>query len=164
MGRPLFVRGTLMTRFFFFLLIGVGIGLWPLKWGGSAVLVVLQSDSMRPHFRRGDLVLVRRAPYYQMGDIVLYKGKQISYIFHRIVAYDEQGRFRTQGDANTYLDPDPVEHEDIMGKYVFHIPRLGWFFLRWGRAFGWLLFGLALLMALWSEDVPARRRNHRLPG
>lgn len=162
MTGPFFVRDALSLRILSFSLLGVVMWLWPLKLGGSTSFVVLQSDSMRPRFRRGDIVLVRRAPRYQIGDIVLYRGQEIPYIFHRIVAYDAQGRFRTQGDANDYLDPDPVNPEDILGRYVVRFPRLGLPFLRWGRAFGWLLLGLVLFIVLWPPGPRTRHRRRRL--
>ena len=133
--------------------------LWPSTLGGHAVTVVLQSDSMRPRFHRGDLLVLWKAPRYRPGDMVLYRGTHIPYVFHRIVGYDAQGRFVLKGDANSYLDPDHPSADAILGRYVFHLPRVGLLFLRWGRWPGWLLLGLAVFLWFWSRGprgAPAR--------
>ncbi len=134
--------------------------LWPSTLGGHAITVVLQSDSMRPRFRRGDLLVLWKAPRYRPGDMVLYRGTHIPYVFHRIVGYDAQGRFLLQGDANTYLDPDHPSEEDVLGRYVFHLPRIGLLFLRWGRWPGWVLLGLSLA-ALIASQRTGFRKGHR---
>ncbi len=135
---------------------------WPRALGGPVALVVLQSDSMAPTFRRGDLVVVRRAAHYAVGQPVLYRGSRLDAIFHRIVGYDAQGRLVLQGDANAYTDPDHPTPEAIVGRYWFAVPRLGGWLWAWRAPL--LAASAGLLVWVWFAPVrPRRRHRERRP-
>ncbi len=149
------------------LALGLALGgllllLWPQALGGATAFVVLQSDSMAPRFRRGDLVVVRQQSSYAVGDAVVYRARDLAQpVFHRIVGYDAQGRFVLRGDANDYRDPEHPAPADILGRYWFALPRVG----------GWLWAQRPLLLAasvglawwLWVGPAPGRvsRRRRR---
>ncbi len=107
------------------LLAVAGVVLAPARLGGDMYYVMLTGPSMEPHFHLGDLVLVRRAAFYQPGDIVLYRHPEIGYVFHRIIGFDVHGRYRLQGDNNTWEDPYHPTQDDILGKFVLRIPKAG---------------------------------------
>ncbi len=136
--------------------------LWPQALGGATAFVVLQSDSMAPRFRRGDLVVVRQADAYAPGDMVVYRGRRIAAIFHRIVGYDEAGRFVLQGDANTYADPDHPTAADITGRYWFAVPRVGGWLWAWRAPL--LAVTLALAWWLWAAPAAPHGRGRRRRG
>ncbi len=159
---PVYLRSYLARVGGHVLLLLLLLWMWPYPLGGSTVYAVLKSDSMRPRFHRGDVVIARRAPWYQPGDIIVYRGSRVPYVFHRIVGYDEAGRFLTKGDANAYIDPDHPTQEQVLGRYVMHIPYLGWLFLIWGPVPGWALMAVALWLLLWPGTcIPRRRRRRR---
>ncbi|MGB9792263.1 MAG: signal peptidase I [Thermacetogeniaceae bacterium] len=92
---------------------------------------VIYSGSMRPAFEVGDIVIVakRNPKLLRVGDVISYrsKGSPVPTV-HRIVAIrNESGRevFITRGDANTRDDP-PVPEENVTGKVILVVPRLGW--------------------------------------
>lgn len=83
-------------------------------------LDVVESDSMYPEFRTGDIVVVVPQDSYKINDVVEYK-KGNSYVSHRIVAYDETtGVYKLRGD-NTSVEFDGSENitnKDITGKVM----------------------------------------------
>jgi len=90
---------------------------------------------MEPIFYHGDLLLLKKASTYQIGDIVGYKpslpaefnleGKRFPLIVHRIVEIDKKGWFITKGDNFDKKDPYAIKEDVITGKLWFRIPYLG---------------------------------------
>jgi len=69
------------------------------------------------------MVLNRSMKSYGIGDIITYKHGDI-YITHRVVDITDKG-YITQGDANNTEDTEAVKAEDIVGKVVLVIPKIG---------------------------------------
>jgi len=88
----------------------------PTKFGGQVTYVIVNGNSMLPIFAKGDLVLLRQAPFYQVGDIVAYRYPTIGPVIHRIVA-EKIDRFVLQGDNNSWLDAYEPTEDEILGKY-----------------------------------------------
>ncbi|MEM4462804.1 MAG: signal peptidase I [Fervidicoccaceae archaeon] len=87
---------------------------------------VIVSESMKPQFEVGDIVIVslsHRSP--ELGEIVLYRGSNGELIAHRVVAISKEGLV-TKGDALPTADPDPVKIEQIIGTVRWKIPWIGW--------------------------------------
>lgn len=94
----------------------------------------IQSDSMSPFFNKGDLIIDRKVndpADLQIGDVITFwtiiEGKQVLNS-HRIIDIADYGNymyFDTKGDANSIADTTGVHQNDIVGKYLFHIPALG---------------------------------------
>ena len=94
----------------------------PFGIGGSVVL----SGSMEPALSVGDLLIVREAPAYHPGDVVVYQSGRMP-VVHRILSMD--GEFAvTQGDANNAPD-EPVALSAIKGRVVLSVPLVGYAFL-----------------------------------
>ena len=60
---------------------------------------------------------------YTVGDIVMYQtgGTPVT---HRIISENEKG-YRTKGDANNTDDGTEIPKEDVVGKVVLVIPKIG---------------------------------------
>jgi len=90
---------------------------------------IVASGSMKPALQVGDIVVsVKPDPYkVETGDIIQFR-KGNDMILHRVIEVDtsEGRRFITQGDANRVADLDPVSTEQIVGKRIFTIPKIGW--------------------------------------
>lgn len=133
---------------FFNLILFMGlVVLWiafaPVKIGGQASYVMVNGISMEPGYHTGDLVLVRKAQTYQVGDVVTYRdGEMGAYVIHRIIGI-EQGQFILKGDNNSWIDPYHPTHAEIAGKQWIHAPKAG-------RAMQWLRkpINLSLTIAL----------------
>lgn len=79
---------------------------------------------MEPSFHKGDLVIVRQATDYSVGDIVVYRYPGIGNVFHRIIS-SQSGSYQMKGDNNFWTDSFSPEKKDIIGKFWFSIPALG---------------------------------------
>jgi signal peptidase I len=97
----------------------------PPALGGSAAFAVVDGTSMLPHFRRGDLVVLRRADRYGVGDVVAYRSPLLHRIvLHRIVAV-HAGRYTFKGDNNSFIDPEAPTRRELIAKVWLRVPRAG---------------------------------------
>lgn len=93
---------------------------------------VISSGSMQPALDVGDIVIISELDIdsLKVGDIIQYRQANISIpIVHRIDEIKtEEGvtLFFTKGDANNNRDMEPVRANQIMGKALFNIPKIGW--------------------------------------
>lgn len=96
-------------------------------------LMVVVSESMVPTLNVGDIIIVQGMDGYEVNDIVVYR----TYLYqkpivHRIIGTKDNGNFITQGDHNTFPDPgtiaprEGITMEDIQGKVVYVVPKLGY--------------------------------------
>jgi len=96
-------------------------------------MMAVVSDSMKPTFERGDLIFVKGVDSpdeIKQGDIIVFqlKGDPETKV-HRVVDIENnngQVRFRTKGDHNPNIDPWKVSFEEVKGKVIFWIPKLGY--------------------------------------
>lgn len=91
-------------------------------FGYSQAVVI--SGSMIPAIDINDIVVYKDIPYeeYKVKDVVIYlRGEKR--ICHRIIDI-EGDQVITQGDANVIPD-DPVNKEQLQGKIVLTIPKIG---------------------------------------
>lgn len=84
------------------------------------------TPSMEDELHEGDMVFVREAVEYAIGDIITAKLSSGGTFTHRIddIDYDNKLVY-TKGDSNPQPDPLPTEFDDIIGKVVFSVPALG---------------------------------------
>ncbi len=94
----------------------------PMPFGFGAAVVL--SGSMEPALSVNDLLVIRKAGDYAVGDIVVYQDGH-SLIVHRIVQ-DNGETVITRGDAN-HTEDSPIYRSNIKGVVVGHIPLLGAF-------------------------------------
>lgn len=93
------------------------------------------TGSMIPVIQPGDVVVMRKisdvdqAEKLSVGDIIQFKRSNIL-ITHRIVAIEmsekEEMQIITKGDNNSGVDSVPVGLEDLRGKLLEVIPKVGW--------------------------------------
>ncbi|MDR0594815.1 MAG: signal peptidase I, partial [Bifidobacteriaceae bacterium] len=170
-------RGSFWGAFFrsltTVLLIGLvllagAVAVVPAVTGGRALTVL--SGSMEPAFSPGDLIIVSGVNESNVldlkgGDIITYMPNpdDPDLITHRIIGVgataDGERTFTTQGDANPAAD-QPVLAKQVRGKYLFHIPYLG-YVSDWGsRHAAWTVTGFAVILiawGLWAFVFPAKR-------
>jgi signal peptidase I len=100
---------------------------------GNYNLYVVKSGSMAPALQAGDLIFTRQVEEYQKGDIITFLPPTTSSrkdsVTHRIIdKKDQEGTetFQTKGDANEAPDGHLITSDQIVGKYTFRIPILGY--------------------------------------
>ncbi|MEM5869952.1 MAG: signal peptidase I [Candidatus Aenigmatarchaeota archaeon] len=92
-------------------------------------------------FGIGDLPIVQGSDEYKVGDVIVYEvpGQNIP-IIHRIIKINPDGTYMTKGDHNPGLLPFEysVKKEQIKGRVIFIIPKLGYFKV----IFHWIFGGI----------------------
>ena len=98
---------------------------------------VVLSGSMLPEIKIKDIVVTKKVSEddLEIGDIVTFVSPDDRYggisITHRIIDkyYDESigsYTYRTKGDANNVADKSLVPSENILGRVILKIPKLGY--------------------------------------
>lgn len=95
--------------------------------------VAVLSNSMKPEFERGDLIIYHELDEEGLkaltaNDIILYK-RDGQIIAHRIEEkYKDLGElyFIAKGDSNNASDDKPVHSSQVLGKYVSHVKYIGY--------------------------------------
>ena len=109
------------------LLFGGVYFVWPPSLGGSISQIMVSGTSMLPTLHQGDLVVLRKARTYAVGDVVAYPGPGGYLVIHRIL--DREGdEFTFQGDNNSFVDPWTATSDQISGKQLLAIPKVGAYF------------------------------------
>jgi signal peptidase len=107
------------------LFIWFAVGIFPIK---PSVIV---SGSMIPRMNVGDIALVAKvAPSsIKVGDVIEFRRSAQTTVLHRVIAILEVGgrrAFETRGDANNAADADLVAAENVVGRLIGVVPKVGW--------------------------------------
>ena len=124
------LRSVLLTAIS--LILGFGIYSWnarsltgnamPMPFGFGMAVVL--SGSMEPELSVDDVIVVRAAKDYEVGDLVVYQDAH-TLVVHKIVEKDGD-TVVTKGTANTSAD-DPIDLSVIKGKVIGVLPAFGTF-------------------------------------
>lgn len=90
----------------------------PFGWGAAVVM----SGSMEPALSVNDLVLIRQAESYEVGDVIVYQSGN-SLVIHRIVDIQDE-MITARGDANN-ADDEPIPEIYVKGRLVLAVPGVG---------------------------------------
>ena len=120
----------------------------PSIFGYSSLMVA--TGSMSGTIEEGDLIIIRDTGDYKIGDIVTFfqDGDDIP-TTHRIYNIDENGNWKTRGDANNSYDKRSITNDEIIGEVVLVIPYVGTF-IDWAVEGGGLIYivGIFLILGL----------------
>jgi signal peptidase len=145
------MRGAIGRAAFVVAVAAVWVLLAPSSFGGQTAYVIVAGASMEPTLHQGDLVLARRAPAYDVGQVVTYTHPQVGSVIHRII--DRQGtHYLLQGDNNSWIDSYAPSAEEVVGGSWLVIRRGGALLMTLrtpaGLAVLSLLFGAFLVMTM----------------
>lgn len=98
---------------------------------GSYKLMVVQSGSMEPAIKTGSIVVIKPEENYQKGDVITFKDpeKPKITVTHRILEVKNDSgsiTYTTKGDANKTSDMSKVGKNQVLGKEVLSVPRVGY--------------------------------------
>ena len=147
------------------ILLGLGIGWWqfaPTSIGGQDSYFILSGTSMLPSFRTGDLVILRPASIYRVGEIAAYLTPQLKApIFHQIINVHADS-YTFKGENNAFVDPSHPSRKEIVGGLWLDLGSMGRILL-WLRSpnVGGPLLGLVAAFSLWPKYRSRRRRLRR---
>lgn len=89
------------------------------------------SESMEPTFYKDDLVVVKKCKEseLQKGDVITFKNddRTISHRIEDITKDKGEIKFITKGDNNEVKDQEMVKTQDVYGKVLFSIKKIGKF-------------------------------------
>ena len=114
-------------------LIGEGNNFWGYKF------FLVQSGSMEPAIMTGDVIIVKNQNDYQVRQVVTFTDSSGRIVTHRIVDI-KKDIFITMGDANRTTDSGSIHFNQIIGKLVFVIPKLGFLVVFSKSPIGVLIF------------------------
>jgi signal peptidase len=128
---------------------------------------IVKSDSMKPVFASGDLLVIGKpgaplVPDIIPGQIVSFQ-RNGEFVTHRIVSIDGN-TVRTKGDVMEDIDPWTVSSfADIQGCYLFRIPYIGLVSVFLKTKVGWfvcvILPALCLIAFLVKDIVKEVRQR-----
>ncbi len=143
-------------------LAGLGwVYLAPTQIGGSTRYVVTHGISMKPLLHTDDLVLVRPASQYRVGEVVAYHSTLLhTVVLHRIIRIDGS-HYVFKGDNNDFIDPTQPTRSLLIGKMWLLVPNggvvLAWLHTPWVAAL--LVAAVATLLLFGGERKRRRRRD-----
>ncbi len=94
-------------------------------------IYIVVSESMSPKININDIILVKKGysnDQYKEGNIITYLRADGELITHRIESVTKVGLLRayiTKGDNNEEIDEFPVTYDQIVGRVVLVMPKLG---------------------------------------
>ncbi len=119
------------------------------------------SNSMKPTFETGDLVIVKKVPAEKIAvdDVITFKSDH-RLITHRVVEVIEQDHaFVTKGDNNNVNDQQVVASEALVGKQVFRIVKGGYIAKFASSPLGMLLLVILPLIGYIGLEIYDRIRK-----
>ena len=92
---------------------------------------LIGSGSMEPVMYAGDVSVVAEVEPENIkeGDIIQFRTAEDYTILHRVIEVIETGgvvSYITKGDANDEPDKEPVLADNVVGKVIFTVPKIGW--------------------------------------
>lgn len=120
------ITGWIVTTVAAVGIIWFAVGLFPFQ------PALVGSGSMEPKMYPGDVVIIAKVPADNivLGDVIQFRVPEGVTVMHRVIEIQETeggGKvFITKGDANDKPDSEPVMPENVVGKAVVTIPKVGW--------------------------------------
>lgn len=114
--------------------------------------LIVMSGSMEPAIMTGDLVIIKHqtASEYEFGDIATYLEDDIAYT-HRIISLENDSAI-LKGDSNDLAD-NAILKEDLVGKMILRIPKVGLFILFLKTPLGILGLIVIAVLILYLDEI-----------
>ena len=122
---------------------------------------VVLTGSMEPSISPGDYITVVKTDVnkLEVGDVITYKFNGAT-VTHKIVEIGND-TVTTQGTANNVAD-DPIDKSNIVGKYLFKIPKVGYVMSFLSSTAGLILiFGFIGIAIFWEITDPNRGKKEK---
>jgi len=123
---------------------------------GSFKFMYVLTGSMSPVIEPGDMIITKavKAEELNKGNIITFRASGNTLVTHRIIDTNSDGSFITKGDANNVEDIDlNANSENIVGKYVFRIPKGGYVIKFIQSPLGMMLFILIPIGVLAGGEI-----------
>lgn len=129
---------------------------------------VIVSGSMEPLIKVRDAVLIKRASEenIKVNDVVTYRSTDPAFygilVTHRVINIEESNgekTYITKGDHNETIDRTPVKFNQIQGKVIMRIPKIGYIKYFLIEYYGWIIAILIPSVAIISYDIVKLFKN-----
>ena len=129
---------------------------------------VIVSGSMEPLIKIQDAVIIRRTneDSIKVNDVITYRSTDPAFygilITHRVInieSVNNEKVFITKGDHNETIDRTPVKFNQIQGKVVMRIPKIGYLKYFLIEYYGWIIAILVPSVAIISYDIVKLFKN-----
>lgn len=145
------------------------VALWlvflrPPVMGGDTTYMVVNGRSMEPTLYTYDLVVIKAADQYEVGDILAFQVAD-GLVIHRAIDGDQEAGFLMQGDNRGSVDPWRPTTESIVGQYLIDVPMGGYVVTWLGQpiVFGVAVIGISLIgSSFGARRVAGNRRRKRM--
>lgn len=122
---------------------------------------VIISQSMEPTIHVQDAIVTKRQDEYKIGDVCTYLSKNPSYfgimITHRIIGTDTDSSgnkvYIFKGDNNYSADTLMVSNDQIYGRVVMKIPKIGYVQYFLSSAYGWIIAVVVPCVGIITFDI-----------
>ena len=156
--------GFLFLAYYIDVTKNVNTGHWQPPLFGAYVIV---SPSMEPTIHVQDAILIKRTDDLKIGDICTYYSTNPKYpgkmITHRIVGtnLNEKGEkvYVFNGDNNYSSDELTVSLDQIYGKVIMKIPKIGYIQYFLSQAYGWIIAIVVPCVGIITFDIMKLIRN-----
>lgn len=108
----------------------------------------VQTGSMYPSYPVGTMIIVKPMEFAELkeNDVITFQIGGNTTVTHRVVGIDKENRlFQTKGDNNQTADSAPVKYENVVGKVVFGVQKIGYLIIFLNTLFGKILLGTSVL-------------------
>lgn len=128
---------------------------------------IITTNSMEPNIKKGDAVVCKKVKTEDLkeGDVITFsKDGEVITITHRIIKIetkDGKKSYITKGDNNTLEDNEKVEENQIRGKMIVVIPRLGNFIKLLSNNIIVLILLLVILILWFMKILINEKRESR---
>ena len=111
---------------------------------------VIVSNSMQPTIDPGDVIFIKKSDVedLEVGDVVTFQ-KNDFIATHRIIEIQED-KVVTQGDNNNLAD-EPLDKSNIIGEYIFRVPKIGYIYSFAGSPIGMITLAVIILIVIIYE-------------
>ena len=126
---------------------------------------IITTDSMEPTIKQGDAIITKKAKEKDLkeGDIITFNRDNES-ITHRILTVDKEEDkilYVTKGDNNNVEDKQKVSFNDVEGKQVIVMPKIGYIIEAAENQLVILIITLVVLIFLLGKIQAEERKYNR---
>lgn len=134
--------------------------------GTSVPVAVVESNSMYPTLKVGDIIIVKgvQPSQIKVGDIIVFSSKNVYpglTVVHRVINVmynDGEYYFRTKGDNNPFPDPCCVAGNEVKGIVIYDIPYIGYITILFQNNPSFIILVILILVILFAV-FPAKKKQ-----
>ncbi len=149
----------LLAAFLLVLVVTLWILFAPVQMGGQVSYVIVNGISMEPNYHFGDLVILRQASDYQVGDVAAYHDPTLGvFVIHRVIG-TKLDHFIFKGDNNSWTDSYQPTRQELIGKLWLHVPQVGSLMQQIRNPLGMAIIAGAAGVLLMTIPVKERKKS-----